>query len=156
MVIVPVEVFPPTTVDGLRLISSKTGELMVSEPVFVEPLKLPVMTAVVVTETAAVLTVNVADVCPAATGTEAGTVAELTPLDNLTLSPPLGATPEMVIVPVDEDPPDKLLGLRVSAVIIGGFTVSAQVSATVPSFAVRIADFCAETAAVKTVNVALD
>jgi hypothetical protein len=50
--------------------------LIVSEALSVTPLKVPLIVAVVVAETAAVLTVNVADDDPAATVTDGGTVAD--------------------------------------------------------------------------------
>lgn len=63
------------------------------------------MVAVVELETALVVTVKVAVVDPAATVTEAGTVAELELDDRLTTLPPVGAGPLIVTVPVDDAPP---------------------------------------------------
>ena len=63
------------------------------------------MVEVVEAETAVVLTVNVPVVAPAATVTVAGTVA-LEDVDaSFTLSPPVGAAPLIVTVPVEDAPP---------------------------------------------------
>lgn len=52
-----------------------------------------------------VLTVNVAEVCPAGTVTEEGTDAAAPLLARLTARPPLGACAFSVTVPVADDPP---------------------------------------------------
>ena len=65
--------------------------------------------------TALVFTENVALVDPAATVTLDGTVAEVLLLERLTVTPPLGAAPLRVTVPVEADPPVTLLGLSVIA-----------------------------------------
>ena len=58
-----------------------------------------------------VLTVNVADVAPAATVTLAGTrAAVVLLLESATCAPPAGAGPLNVTVPVDEFPPTTLVG----------------------------------------------
>jgi hypothetical protein len=57
-----------------------------------------------------VLTVNVADVLPAAMLTDAGTVAAALLLDNCTETPPFGAGAVNVKVAVDVSPPVKLDG----------------------------------------------
>ncbi len=54
-------------------------------------------------------TVNVAEVVPEATDTEAGTFAPV-PADKLTTTPPTGAGRERLTVPVDEFPPTMELG----------------------------------------------
>jgi len=75
------------------------GGLMVRVAVWLTPLKLPVIVAVVVAETAVVVTVKVPVVAPAATVTDAGTVALVLLEDNATEVPPLGAGPLKVTVP---------------------------------------------------------
>jgi hypothetical protein len=75
-------------------------------------------------ETARVVTVNVAVELPAATATDVGTVAaEVLLLDNDTLIPPVGATPDKVIVPVDVVPPVVEIGLTLTELSTGGVTV---------------------------------
>ena len=62
-----------------------------------------------------VFTVKVALVAPAETVTLDGTVArDVLLLVRVTTAPPLGAAPLRVTVPVDESPPLRLIGLRVS------------------------------------------
>ncbi len=63
------------------------------------------MVAVAAADTAVVVTVNVAEVAPAATVTEAGTVALALFEVRLTRNPPAGATAFRVTVPVDDAPP---------------------------------------------------
>ena len=94
------------------------------------------MVTVVDAETALVLTVNVALVAPAATGTLEGAVAaEVSLLESATCAPPDGAGPLSVTVPVEEFPPVTLVGLNVREVSVGGgggagFTVSEAVLVT--------------------------
>lgn len=58
--------------------------LIVSDALRVRPLNVPLIVAVVVADTAVVVTVNVADDAPAATVTDAGTVADALLLARLT------------------------------------------------------------------------
>jgi hypothetical protein len=60
--------------------------------------------------TAAVVTVNVAVVNPAATVTLGGVVAELLLSDNMTVTPPLGAGALSVTVPIELVPPVTVVG----------------------------------------------
>ena len=71
--------------------------------------------------TALVLTVNVALLAPAATVTLAGTVAvDVLLLDRETATPPLGAGPLSVTVPVEVCPPPvTLVGFSVSEERVG-------------------------------------
>ena len=61
--------------------------------------------------TADVVAVNVAVELPALTVTVAGTTALVLLLDNATTTPPVGAVPVKVTVPVEEVPPVTLAGL---------------------------------------------
>lgn len=75
------------------------------------PLNVPEIVAVLVTVTALVVMVKVAEVAPAATVTFVGTDAiEVLLLDRLTTAPPAGAGPLRVTVPVEEAPPVTLAG----------------------------------------------
>jgi hypothetical protein len=88
-----------------------------------------------VTETALntdfVEAVNVAVVFPAATVTDAGTVAEVPLLARETLAPPEGAALVSVTVPLEDVPPVTLVGLSVTdesvAAALAGVIVSAAV-----------------------------
>jgi len=66
-----------------------------------------VLTGVVVTE-------NLADVAFASTVTLAGTWAAALLPDKVTCTPPVGAAPFKVTVPVDELPPTTLVGLMLT------------------------------------------
>jgi len=89
----------------------------------------------VATVTELEVTVNVAEVAPAATVTLAGTVAADALLERTTTAPPVGAAPLSVTVPVDGDPPLTVAGLTAtedSATAVAGFTVSKVVLVVPP------------------------
>jgi len=80
-----------------------------------------------------VVTVKLAVVLPAATVTEAGSVADTSLLDKDTKTPPAGATPLKVTVPAEDAPLTALVGLRateVRATLAAGVMVSAAVLLT--------------------------
>jgi hypothetical protein len=78
------------------------------------------MKAVVLVATAFVVTVNVAVVALAATLTLAGTVAAaVLLLLSFTTTPPVGAAPLSVTVPVDEVPPVTPVGLKLTELSAG-------------------------------------
>jgi hypothetical protein len=82
------------------------------------------MVAVVLTETAVVVTVKVAVVALAATVTLAGTVAAGLLLLSATTMPPGGAGPLSVTVPVDGLPPSTLVGFSLTEDNVAVVTVS--------------------------------
>lgn len=87
------------------------------------------MVAIVVAATVLVVTVNVAEVVPARTRTEAGTAAPATLLDSATIVPSLGADPFRVTVPIElATPPITVDGLRDKDRTDGGLTVSCAVA----------------------------
>ena len=89
------------------------------------PFRLALMVVLRVEVTTRVVTVKVADVIPAATVTELGTVAiEVLLLERLTEIPFDGAGPFRVTVPVEGVPPLTVEGLRVSEETLGADTVS--------------------------------
>jgi hypothetical protein len=75
-----------------------------------------------------VVTLNEALVAPAGTVTDAGTVAVAVELESDTASPPVGAAPESVTVPVELTPEVTADGLRVSAVALGPAATGSRVS----------------------------
>jgi hypothetical protein len=82
-----------------------------------------------VVETVTVDTVNVALVVPAATVTDAGTVAApVLLLVRVTTAPPVGAAPLSVTVPVDEAPPVTLVGFRLTPITVGSTAVTVSVA----------------------------
>ena len=62
--------------------------------------------------------VNVLDVDPAVTATEAGTVSNPLLLESATVAPPAGAACESVTVQVDVAPLPRLLGLHETEVTV--------------------------------------
>jgi hypothetical protein len=106
---VPVEELPPSKLAGFSVTLESAGGLMVSVAVCTA-LKSPVIVTVATVLTALVVTVNVAVVAPAATVTLAGTAAAALLLESETNTPPDGAGPLKVNVPVEEVLPTKLDG----------------------------------------------
>ena len=83
--------------------------------VLVVPLYEAEITAEVEMRTMDVLTLKVALLAPAGTITLEGTLAEPLLLESITLTPPIGAGPLRVTVPVEDcTPPTTLVGLNVS------------------------------------------
>jgi hypothetical protein len=113
------------------------------------------MVAVVEVETEAVVTVNVAEVLPAATVTVAGTVALVELEARDTAAPPVAAGPLRVTVPVEDVPPVTLLGLTATLESVGVLIVSVAVLLTPATVPVIVAVVTAETADVETVKVAV-
>jgi hypothetical protein len=138
-VAVPVEEVPPDTLAGLRVTEAKPGGVIVKVAVTEAPVILAVIVAVFCAETTTVLTVKVAEVLPAATVTLAGTVAVVELLDSFTTIPPVKAAPVSVTVPVDEAPPAKVLGLKLTLDRVAAVIVRVAVWDAVPTFAVIVA-----------------
>lgn len=113
-VTVAVELFPPATLVGLKVRPLTLGTLTDMLVVFEEPLAVPVRVTEVVVATGTVLTENVAVVAPAATVTDAGTVAEALLEVRVTTNPPVGAAEASVTVPVVGVPPTTDVELRLS------------------------------------------
>ena len=109
--------------------------------------------------TLTVVIVNVTDVAPAGTVTETGTLAETLELVSVTTTPPDGAAPLRVTVPVTPAPPTTDTGFTVTDLseteAAAGFTVSAAVFETPPLVAVIVTAVTAVTVVVVTLNVAV-
>jgi hypothetical protein len=111
-VTVPVDPFPPTTVEGLRESEDRTrGTTDRLVDLVTPPYKEKMLTAVE-TDTGKVVIAKVALLAPAATVTAEGTIAtSVLSLDSEMTAPPLGAGPESVTVPVEPLPPTTVEGL---------------------------------------------
>ena len=99
--------------------------------VLVTPFWVADIVTVVGFDTTLVETVKVAVLAPAATRTLAGTVAAaVLLLERVTVTPPVGAAPVTVTVPVDVLPPETFVGFNVRVDNAGGFTVRMAVFVT--------------------------
>ena len=88
---------------------------------------VPDMTTAVLVATTLVVIVNVAEVAPEEIVTLGGTVATVgLLLCNCTVAPPAGAAADRCTVPVDEAPPTRVLGFKVTDAKLVGFIVSAE------------------------------
>lgn len=128
-VTVPVEELPPTTLDGLSAIEAGAGARTVRDADRVTPEYVPEILNVAVEAAAFVVTVNGAEIAPAAIVTLDGTVAEVFALESVTVAPPPGAGPDSLAVPVTGVMPTTLAGERL--------TVSSADAAVTVSAAVR-------------------
>lgn len=118
-----------------------------------EPLCEAVIVALVLGNTAIVLMVKVADFAPAATVTDAGTVAFVELEAKVTEKPPEGAAPLIVTVPVEVFPPTTDVGESANPVSTGGLIVSDAVRLVVPKDAEIVALVALVTPEVDTVKV---
>jgi len=105
---VPVADIPPRTEEGEMVNPLIEAGVIVRLAVFVVPARVAEMFANVAAVTPDVVTVNVAVLEPAATVTDAGTVAAALSEANATDIPPAGAAPLSVTVPIDGVPPRTL------------------------------------------------
>ena len=125
---VPMETFPPGTELRLSVSPISLGGAIVS----VAPCRLvsrtATMDAAISSGTGSVLIGKVAMVLPAATLIDAGKVADDVLLDSEMLTPPVGAGPVSVRVPVDAAPPATKGGDSDSDSTTAGLIVSVAVS----------------------------
>ena len=127
---VPVEVEPPTTVLGFKLSEVKEATETVSVVVLVFPYT-PVRVTEVDEATPLVVIVKLVLVVPEAMVTVAGTwAAAVLLLCNVTVTPPLGAAPFKVTVPVELIPPTTEVGFRVIEDKVAALTVRVVVRVT--------------------------
>jgi hypothetical protein len=118
-VTVPVEVLPPATAAGKSVTVISDAGVIVSVAVWLEVPSVPVSIADVRLETPVVVTVNVAELAPAAITTVAGTVAQETLEERWIVAPPVGAGPLSVTVPVEDVPPTTDVGATFTLTIVG-------------------------------------
>jgi hypothetical protein len=114
-----------------------------------------VIVAVVTAETAVVLTVNVAEILPAAIVTVDGTVALVLLEDNETTIPPEPASVLTATVPIEGDPPWTEVGAKLKPLSPVGVTVSAVVIVSTPKDAVMVAVDVVDTEEVDIVKVSV-
>jgi len=138
-VTVPTVDVPPCTELGFNETAATWGGLIVSTVETTVAACVAVIVTDVCAATARVLTVNVIEDLPAATVTDAGTVAEVLPLASLTIIPPVGAGPVKVTVPVTVVPPLTVDGLIETDFRPASPTVRVAVTVLVPDFAVIVA-----------------
>lgn len=153
-VTVPTDLAPPITDVGETEIEDKTGEEIARTALIETPPMDPVIVADELLCTAVVLTVNVADVEPAETVTELGTVTFDQLEANPTTEPPAGAGALIVTVPCEEDPPATVDGEREMPVSVRGVIVRVAGSVAVPKVAMIVAETVLDTVEVEIVNVA--
>lgn len=99
---------------------------------------------------------NVAEVFPETTFTEAGTIADFELLVNLTVVPTNGAGPFNVTVPIADCPPGIAVGVTDIDANVGSTTDKAADLVIEPLVAEIVTDFCAATTFVATWNDASD
>lgn len=153
-VTVPVEIFPPTTDDGLNFNDVIAGGLIVKLACWVAPFNVPEIDATVTPATATVRTLNEARVAPRATDTDPGTKADVELLTNFTTAPPGGAGPDSVTMQVAVADPTTTGGDRLKSETTGGLTVNWAETCVLPTEAVICAPTARATTAVFSVNFA--
>jgi len=134
-VIAPLAAAPAVTVPGEIVkapsVTTTGCGFTVSDAVLFAPPYVAVKITVLALVTLLVDTPNDADVAPAGTVTVDGAEAdELSELAMLTVTPPAGAAPLSVIVPLAAVPPVSELGEIVIAAVVTGFTVMVPVFVT--------------------------
>jgi hypothetical protein len=156
-VIVPVAFVLPWTLAGLTATPESLTEITLRLAVWVDPAPVAEMTTVASAWTILDVTVNVAVVCPAATVTDAGTVAALVALLlRLITVPPLGAAAVNVTVAVAfAEPPITELGLTTKLWIWYELIVSVVVTVAPPYVAEMVTVVGDDTVVVVTVKVAV-
>jgi len=102
----------------------------------------------VVDDVLTVFTVNVAEVRPAGIVTFVGTVAPVRLLLKAIVSPPVGATPLILTVPVEVLPPTTVAGLSVTETSVGALIVKLASAEKEPVVPVIVATVCVATAVV--------
>jgi len=153
-VTVPVDGVPPITEDGERVTLTKLGARIVSVAVWLVPLSEAEIVAAVVAATGVVVIVNVVELAPAGIVTVDDVLALVLLEVTVTVSPPAGAGPFRVKVPVEDVPPITEAGLTVTPVRVAGLMVRVAVTDVPFRVAVIVADVDVATAVVVIVAVA--
>ena len=143
---VPTDDFPEPTEDGDNDREVRVGALIVRVPEEVTAANVPFIVADTFAPTGTVLIGKVTDVCPEATTTDVGTVADETLEASATVAPPGPAGPVNVTVPAAPAPPTRDRGATVTVDKLGGITVTVTDSVDVPIAPVIATDSVLETA----------
>lgn len=131
---------PPTTVVGESVTPATDAGLIVRAAVSETVASFAVSVAVAAVDTPDVGIVNVAEVEPAGTVTVVGGVALVLLDEIVTATPPVGAAPLSVSVPVELLPPTTVVGDTVKPVnVAAGLIVSVAVPEEEPKVAVIVA-----------------
>ena len=138
-VTVPTALEPPATVEGLTDSPVNATGTMVNWVDIETEEKVAVILAMICLPTGPVVIVNVTLLAPAGTMTLAGTFATPVLLTTSTLTPPVGASPLSVTVPVDCDPPPTTEGFTVIVRSAGGLMVSVPLTCEPVIFATTVA-----------------
>lgn len=155
-VIVPVAITPPATVVGLMVIPNVGAGVTVRLTFLVTPPSIAIIVTTADWLTLPVVMANVALAAPAGMVIAVGTVAVGSLLlSRSTVTPPGGANPSSVTVPVAVPPLWTVPGLTDSPFNEAGITVSPALMDMVPVVAVTEPEVTAVTLAVVMVNVAL-
>lgn len=145
----------PVTVVGFSVTPVSAGALTVRLPAEDSPFRVPATATVTLVPTLLVVAVKVADVCPAAIETDAGTETATSLDARTTVTPPVGAAPFNVIVPVDALPPVTLAGLKAIDATFGDVIPSDPLTVVPNNMAESETDVLVTTGVVDTVNVAV-
>ena len=150
-VTVATDELPPTTLVGFRAKpeivrgGGAPGGETVSSAVFDTPPKEAVIVTELDSVTAVVVTVELAEVDPAATVTLAGAVAAVLLLVSVTTTPPVGAAAVKATVPLEEVPPTTLAGLTDTSDKLAAAGAACGVKRRVAENGPKPAEFCART-----------
>jgi hypothetical protein len=139
IVTVPVALLPPTMVTGFSERDVGSGPLVAREACAEETPRVAVMVVATSLPTATVDAVNVAVEDVAGTVTEAGTVTtDVSEEERVTATPPVGAGPLIVTVPVDACPPATAVGLNEIDRTIGAAVRASAALFVAPPYAAEI------------------
>jgi hypothetical protein len=152
-VMVPVARELPTTVDGVTLTQDSIGGSTSSVRDPLKPLDVAVTVADSAAATGTVVSAKVAELCPARTMKADGTRTKVEFETNATASPPTGAGPLIVTLPVESKPPRTVDGSMFIDFIEGGSTARVAVALPPLYVAVIVTTVNADTGSVLTSKV---
>jgi hypothetical protein len=122
IVTVPVDEFPPTTEAGLKVTVLRSAAVIVKTVLWVVP-RVAEMLRETFAVTVLVVIAKLAELAFAGTVTLAGTCAAVLLLARAATIPAVGAGPVRITVPTADAPPGTDVGLTVTELTTGAFTV---------------------------------